>query len=219
MSTRYRHDLPLLPFRMRDLPVDRRGYPVPWFATEVRHGEYDLRYADPEKAVRALREALCWICGKLIVRTMSFVVGPACVISRTTAEPGSHVECAAFAVQACPFLTQREVRRNTAPHDPAGELVAPPGIMNTHQPGVCVVWRARTASTFDDGSGGTLIKVGAPLQVDWYTAGRFATRDEALAGLARSYAGLLELAQQEGDDAVAQLAALHEQALLHLPLA
>lgn len=47
-----------LPARMRDLPIDDRGYPVPWFVAWV-DGKPEFRAMDQEKFIRALREKLC----------------------------------------------------------------------------------------------------------------------------------------------------------------
>jgi hypothetical protein len=214
--TTIRPELPPLPFRMRDLPVDARGYPVPWFAARKPDGTYDLRFAQPEKHALAVQQRLCWVCGKQLVRTLSFVVGPMCVISRTTAEPGCHVECAAFAAQACPFLNGREKRRRLG--DVADDaLVAPPGIMSTDTVAVSVVWRTRSCSLFDDGSGGMLFKVGQPEQVDWYLHGQPATRAESLAALEVSYQKLVVLAQADEPDAVSTLVHLRAVAEQYLP--
>lgn len=211
----YREGLPVVPFRLRSRPV-QKGYPVPWFVSRNDEGLYDLRLADPRKVVRALQDRLCWVCGSPLMATLSFVVGPMCTITRTTAEPGCHMECAEFAAQACPFLTQVEKRRRVAGL-PAVD--APPGLMYEGRPDVCCVWRTRSCSTFDDGRGGLLIKVGAPVNIAWYSAGRAATRDEVVAGLDRSYALLLEQAHLDVDPdlALVELNRQRDLALQYIP--
>ena len=54
----------------------------------------------------------CWLCGQTLGKHMTFPIGPMCAITRTTAEPPSHLACAEYAVKACPFLSQPRMRRN-----------------------------------------------------------------------------------------------------------
>ena len=75
---------------MRHLPK-QDGYPVPWFVAKVGD-RYDFRVVDPKKIEKAIKKRRCWVCGNPIspLEKMVFVVGPMCVINRTTAEPPSH---------------------------------------------------------------------------------------------------------------------------------
>jgi hypothetical protein len=47
---------------MSDLPVDERGFPVPWFVAWF-DGKPEFRAMDGLKWIRAVREHLCWVCG------------------------------------------------------------------------------------------------------------------------------------------------------------
>lgn len=212
--TMYRETLPPVPFRMRALPV-QRGYPVPWFVADQEFdGGRDFRVGDFRKAIVAVKRRLCWVCGQPLMATLSFVIGPMCAITRTTAEPGCHAECAAFSAIACPFLNHTEKRRNAANLPDVG---LPPGIMIERQPGVACVWRTPTFRIFDDGKGGMLLKVGNPIEVRWYAGGRAATRAEVLESIDSGYPLLLEQAELDGPEAIEGLDAARGRVLALLP--
>jgi hypothetical protein len=198
---------------MRDLPV-QDGWPVPYFVAQTSPGQYDLRLADHGHFWMCIQKRLCWVCGKPLMASMTFVMGPMAAITRTHAEPACHTECAEYSALACPFLTLREKRRNAAG---LPETVDAPGIMSKRQPGVVCLWRAKSCSLFDDGQGGMLIKVGDPTRVLWYTQGRPASRVEVVAAMGVSFAALLELALLDGEEAVAELEQRRERAMAYLP--
>jgi len=91
-----RKDLPEIPPRMRLLPIESRGYPVPWFVEWV-DGKPDFRVMDRRKWGLAVRFGNCWLCGDPVGVRRTFVIGPMCGITRTTSEPANHHECASFA--------------------------------------------------------------------------------------------------------------------------
>jgi hypothetical protein len=113
-------------------PTDRHGHPVPWFVAEI-DGVPDFRVIGPGKIEDAVRFNRYWLCGEHLGTTAVFVIGPMCVVNRTTAEPGSHRDCATYAIQACPFLTRPTMRRRDTglPED----AVEPGGVMLTRNPG------------------------------------------------------------------------------------
>lgn len=55
-----RPELEALPERMRSLPLDHRGYPVPWFVAWIE-GKPEFRAMDADKFRRAIREKRCWV--------------------------------------------------------------------------------------------------------------------------------------------------------------
>ena len=79
-----------LPLRLRKLPLDPRGYPVPWFVAWV-NGEPEFRAADGRKFAQAVQHKLCWVCGEPLGKWLAFPIGPMCAITRTTAEPPTNV--------------------------------------------------------------------------------------------------------------------------------
>lgn len=174
MRTDLRPGLPPLPDRMRRLPVDARGYPVPWFVAWV-DGVPDFRVVDGPKLPRAINEKRCWLCGEPLGRFGAFVIGPMCALNRTTSEPPCHRECALFAVVACPFLTRPNAQRREA-NLPDG-FTEPAGEMLRRNPGVSLVWMTRSWFWFR-ADNGILCEVGAPTEALWFAEGRAATRDE-----------------------------------------
>jgi hypothetical protein len=173
-----RPELEQLPERMRSLPMDERGYPVPWFVAWV-DGKPEFRAMDTKKFIRALREKLCWVCGHRLGVNVCFVAGPMCGINRTNSEPPSHLDCARWSAVNCPFLSKpRMVRREDDVMDNAGFREKAAGLAITRNPGVAMLWITRQYEVFNDGTGKPLLQMGEPESVEWYASGRIATRAE-----------------------------------------
>lgn len=185
-----------IPKRIADLPRDERGYPVPFFVwTNPDTGKPDFRVMDPKAPAACYMKKLCWICGQPLhegeLRT--FVIGPMGAMNLVHSEPPSHLGCAEFAAKACPFLTTPRAKYiDEAHYDPYREslglpLQKPPGHVKLN-PGVCILWSVdRHYKLFNAGARGTLIRLPHARCVTWYAEGRLATRDEALAGLDKSF--------------------------------
>ena len=175
-----RADLPApIPDRIAKLPIDERGYPIPFFV-DYFDGKPEFRAMDGRKYDRCVREKLCWVCGERLKKHVAFVLGPMCTITRTSAEPPSHLECAEWSVKACPFLTKPQMKRRTDDRmAPMSEANAP-GIPITRNPGVSAVWVTTRYTLFPDDHGRPLIEVGDPADVTWWREGRAATREECL---------------------------------------
>ena len=175
-ETPLRKELPELPLRMRLLPVDARGYPIPWFVGYVE-GVPDfrtIRMGGREMAVIGNR---CWLCGKPMGRYAAFVIGPMCAVNRVSSEPPSHLGCAEFAVKACPFLVRPHAKRRETGMPEEAEPA--PGVMISRNPGVALVWVSRDWRPFRINEAGEwLINVGTPSSVSWWCQGRPATRLE-----------------------------------------
>jgi hypothetical protein len=166
-----RSSLSNLPMRMKKLPLDARGYPVPWFVKWVE-GKPNFRLIDPEKFIAAMRFNRCWVCGEGLGAKKTFVIGPLNILNRVNSEPPSHWECAAFAVTSCPFLllpkAQYQETENFAPH----QLM--------RNPGVSALWSTRDYQmSLHQG----LIEFGEPSQVWWFAQGKLATRAQVIASL------------------------------------
>jgi hypothetical protein len=175
-----------LPARMRDLPVDARGYAVPWFVAWIDGPDGkipEFRAMDGRKFVRAIRERLCWVCGNRLGSYLCFVIGPMCGINRISSEPPSHLECAQWSARNCPFLSKPQmVRREGGPGADA-TLVAEgkanvAGIMIERNPGVTMLWICHSYEVLPEGDNKYLLRVGEPERVEWYAHGRPATRAE-----------------------------------------
>jgi hypothetical protein len=190
-----RPELEEMPRRMRNLPVDKRGYPVPWFVA-WQNGEPEFRALDPEKWIRAVRDKLCWVCGESMGIYKVFVLGPMCGINRTAAEPPCHMDCARWSVRNCPFLKNPdEVRRESKElHLEDGS-----GFALQRNPGVTLLWATKTLSIFNDEKGKPLIHIGEPELIEWWCRGLPAKREEVLQSIEEGMPALMALAlQQEG---------------------
>lgn len=224
-------DLPEAPRRIAALPKDSRGYPTPWFLAWMSMGEEvdpAMPGAEPDFRIikRGAREDAwqhrkCWICGGPMGVHRVYVIGPMCVVNRTTAEPPCHRECAEYAAIACPFLVRPRMRR--LPNDDIPDKHVP-GEMIARNPGVCCLYEARSARPFRvpnaPGVGaGWLIRLGEPERLDFWAHGRKATREEILESIMSGLPNLEKLAKLEGHAAEAELGRLTDQALKLLPAA
>lgn len=201
--------------RVARLPVDERGYPIPWFVAELPDGTRDFRVADGRKRHMAVKLGLCWICGEPLGSFKAFVIGPMCAINRVSADPPMHLECAQFSVAVCPFLTKPKAKRREAgmPDD----LNSGGGFAIKRNPGVSLLWVTRSFSVVNDDTGGWILRVGEPTQVEWYAEGRAATRDEVLASIESGYPLLHDVAEKEGPRAIRALEQMRESATKLLP--
>lgn len=211
--TELRAGLPPLPLRMRSLPIDARGYPVPWFVAWV-DGKPEFRAADMQKMARADLFRLCWVCGQPLGKFATFVIGPMCAVNRTTSEPPCHLECAQFSAIACPFLTLPKAKRNERNlpegyRDPVGHSIP-------RNPGVTCLWTCTSWRRFrvDDGR---LIELGEPTSVAWYAQKRPASREEILESIDSGMPLLESLANEEGGGAPAALREFYVRMMRYLP--
>ncbi|WLB66066.1 hypothetical protein QIH96_13240 [Bradyrhizobium japonicum] len=202
-----------LPERMQRLPIDERGFPVPYFVPWI-DGKPEFRGFDGEKMVICVRHKRCWLCGEPLGKFMVFVIGPMCAVNRVSAEPPSHRECALYAVQACPFLTQPKMRRN---EKDMPEHLEPAGLMLRRNPGCTLMWTTLKYSIFKDGRGGALFNVGDPERVEFFAEGRAATREEVMASIDSGMPTLREMAERDGPDAVAELGQQYSKAMELVP--
>lgn len=215
-KTEVRPELERLPDRMKTLPVDERGYPVPWFVAKTPEGKWEFRAMDPKKWTHAVRFRACWVCGERLGRLVTFVAGPMCGINRTSSEPPSHPECARWSARNCPFLNNPEqLRRYDETVTPDAKMVGGFGILRN--PGVSMLWTTENYDIFADGMGGRLLKMGEPRTVEWYHRGRTATRAEVQASIDTGIHALEDAAMREGDAAVAQLREWKERFRKFLP--
>lgn len=202
----YRKDIPEVPERLKERPI-QNGYPVPWFVAEI-DGRYDFRVAGEDKLRKALRHKLCWVCGKPLGANLTFVTGPMCAINRTISEPPSHQECAEWSAKACPFLCERQEERRVG-HLPE-DRKEPGGIAIARNPKAVAIWTTRSYEVFTV-SNGILFQMGEPTQVLWMREGRTATRQDVLDSINSGFPLLLEMAEKDGEDAVAELHSMRDR--------
>lgn len=198
-----RPGMPVLPPSMRHLPIDHRGFPVPWFVAwfneaktrelDIGEGTPDFRIIGTGRIRECIQRGRCWVCGNVITSLpAACVIGPMCSINRVSAEPPSHLACARFSAVACPFLSQPKMRRNDKGLDVLEETVGTvvPGIMIERNPGVTLVWITEQVS-YNVHS--RLFNVGEPIDVEWYAHGRRATRAEVMEAIESGLPALREV--------------------------
>jgi hypothetical protein len=186
-----------MPARIKTLPVGPNGFPVPFFVAWV-DGRPEFRAADHGKLVRCVREKRCWICGEPLGRMMTFVLGSMCGLNRTSSEPPSHTDCARYAARACPFLTRPHMVRREGGLDEIG-TEKPAGEMITRNPGVALLWTTRSYSRFGDGRVGMLFRMGDQVELEWWSQGRPATRDEVAESVRTGLPALESMARQQDE--------------------
>ena len=217
-----RPELGTLPSRLQHLPLDSRGYPVPWFVKWI-DGEPDFRVMDGEKFGRAVKEKRCWVCGGPLGRYMTFVSGPMCVLNRTSAEPPSHHDCAEWSARHCPFLSRPHMERredeviNNSNHGTAS-ITRNPGCTALVTTKKYVLFRAPEGSA----SSGWLIDMGNFERVEWFAEGRSATSEEVAHSIETGMPLLKEQCDQESsqkriDAAHAELQRLYVKSMAWWP--
>jgi hypothetical protein len=188
----YRHNLPPVPERIKALPVSDKGYPIPYFVAYI-DGVPDFRIVDERKLFLALSLRKCWVCGQHLGAHVAFVGGTLIVVNRISAEPPSHVDCAEFAVKACPFLLLPESRRRQAgmaelPTKPVG------GVSLDDNPGVAAVCVVKGSQyTPKKQNGGLVIGLGEIERVDWYKGGQPATRADVVEAMDTAIAKVMAM--------------------------
>lgn len=192
-----RLELETMPDRIKRLPRDERGYPIPWFVAYVE-GKPEFRAMDARKYHNAVKKRLCWVCGEPLGVNIAFVAGPTCGINRTSAEPPSHYACAAWSARNCPFLNNpHAVRRQDKIVNNARLTEEAAGNAICRNPGVAMVWVCRGYEIFNDGKNQPLITVGEPERVEWYCEGRMATRLEVVHSIESGLPALETVARSE----------------------
>jgi hypothetical protein len=197
MNCPYRHDIMVPPKRMLDLPVDKRGYPVPYFVDWL-NGEPEFRAMDRRKLVKCINERRCWTCGKYLFGEEVFVIGPMCAVNRISAEPPSHRECAIYSAMNCPFLVRPQMVRRK--DDLVATAKQAPGIMLERNPGVTLLWYTRHHKVLEEPNG-VLFAVGRAFKTQWFAQGRPATRAEVMASIDSGLPLLRKAADLDGPEA------------------
>ncbi len=202
-----------MPDRIKRLPISDTGFPIPFFVAWI-DGKPDFRVIGPDKLPQAVNRKLCWVCGQPLGQFKAFPIGPMCAITRTISEPPCHLECAEYAVQACPFLANPRMRRNEKNLPP--EYQEPAGTMILRNPGATCIWVTKDFRAFRSGTG-VLFQLGDPSSVHWFAEGRKATRAEVQHSIDTGLPLLTAEAEKDGPEGVAELKRHIERAKPLLP--
>lgn len=211
--TELNKSMPPLPARFLSLPVNDRGFPVPWFVATI-DGKPDFRVVRPGGAAIARKHHICWLCGQKLGQYLAFVIGPMCSINRISSEPPCHLECAQFAAMACPFLIKPGARRNEK--DIPAEAIDPAGEFLKRNPGVACIWVCKSFNMMRVDNG-LLFQLHEPTSVEWYCEGRTATLAEVVASIESGMPLLMTAAEKEGARAVEALGVAAQKAIQYLP--
>lgn len=173
VATAPRRELPPMPPRIAALPVDQRGYPIPFFVA-YPDGKPDFRLTDPEKLISCVTHSRCLVCGQKITNADSivFVFNLTCAVTRKTDEPPCHRSCAEWSIRACPFMLMPKMKR--APLEKLPPTIEERGNSYLDNIGVFVLWECESF-TVDDGF---YFFVGDPVQTEFFAEGRPATEEE-----------------------------------------
>lgn len=96
------------------LPVDARGYPVPFFAMWI-DGKPDFRVVNPQAVFECATAHKCFVCGQKMKGMFTFVGGPKSMEHHHFTDGPTHKDCAEYALQTCPFLAIPTFAYNRAP--------------------------------------------------------------------------------------------------------
>jgi hypothetical protein len=94
----------VMPERLQRLPQTERGYPALFFAAVI-DGKVNIRSVSAAKFHRCVKEGLCWLCGEKLDGLLTFVITKEAAKTGIWVEPPSHLECAEYAMEVCPFIT------------------------------------------------------------------------------------------------------------------
>lgn len=102
-----------IPPRMRHLPRDPRGYPIPVIVMRDDRGRAHFTMNDRLVAETLARTNCCGICGQPLGGSLWFIGGPASAFHPQGGyyDNPVHMQCGRFALQACPYLSRRMLRR------------------------------------------------------------------------------------------------------------
>jgi hypothetical protein len=190
---------------MARLPLDERGFPIPWFVhIDKETGNADFRVIRPGGIAIAYRSQTCWLCGDKLGRYQAYVVGPMCGVNRVTSEPPCHQDCAEYAARACPFLTRPLASRNERG---LPEEASAAGEMIKRNPGCVLVWTQKTPPRPFRVENGFLFRLDDPAQVQFWAHGRPATREEVARSVETGMPILAAMAERDGPEGARELKA------------
>lgn len=167
-----------IPARMAHLPLDRRGYPIPWIVMRDATGRPHFTINDHQRVRQCGKFGLCGICGKPLGKHVKgnpnkgafFVGGPASFYHDRGAflDPPLHRECAEYAMRVCPYIANPSYGKRIddatlkPEHMPAGMAVMqtggnPPNLDT--RPNIFILGLARRWDMFEPRPGVILFKV------------------------------------------------------------
>lgn len=194
--TELRSGLPPLTERIKKLPIDKRGYPIPRFVQWVKfedgkpfpckegEGEPDFRITSVDWLWRCVIQHVCWICGEKLGVFRAYNIGPLDAIQRVSVEPPSHLECAEYAVKSCPFMLNPNLdMRNDEVSQSENVVLNPEMILKN--PGVFAIWIVKQLHEVSRHGPRLIFKLPPPVDMSWWKEGRRATSEEVMDAIYR----------------------------------
>lgn len=91
---------------MEQLPLDKRGYPVPYVVYQENDAFY-FKINDQKKSINCILNKKCSICGSDLNDDLWLVGGPQSAFHPygVYIDSGVHYECGKYALQVCPYLS------------------------------------------------------------------------------------------------------------------
>lgn len=135
-----------IPAIMKELPLDERGYPIPYFVPMV-DGNPEFRYQDANKRSSCLKHGLCAVCGKkLYAKSYWFICGPMGLLNKVHSDAPCHEDCARFSLNVCPHLVYSKAQRRS---EESGN--ANPNLLRSHPDNLFLVKADKYEQIIHDG--------------------------------------------------------------------
>lgn len=176
-----------MPSRIRALPRDPRGYPIPWIVYRDVNGKPHFTINDQQRVAQCLTDDLCPICGGKLLPGRWFVGGPEAAFHENGAyaDPPLHAECAHYALQTCPFIAaphygkRIEDRTNPQAHD--NVVLMTDLSQEVERPPLFVALLANKQQVMEVGPGIAYVKPFKPYRrVEYWEKGKQLSEAEAL---------------------------------------
>lgn len=112
------------PKSFRGLKRDHRGLPVPYAMIQNPPSQITV---DPARSYHCLQHKLCAVCGDKLKNIKWFIGGYRTMVYRVFVDGPMHEECARYALQVCPFLSnpKQKYRVKALPGSELIRTVAP----------------------------------------------------------------------------------------------
>lgn len=152
----------VIPDRMAQLPRDARGLPLPYMTGDTG----DFRIIDRERWEEIVTRRLCGICAQELDYWIAFVGSQGNVDTRVFLDPGMHVECARYSIEACPFLSLPHARRSGRALPADGRVYTAPPVRE--RPPRMALYLTRGFEITVHPGVGRAILAAAPKSVEWF---------------------------------------------------
>lgn len=105
-----------MPDRIKALPRDARGYPIPVVVLRDSMGVSHFALNDSRVAIKCALENRCSVCGDRLLRGKWFVGGPLSAFDPWGSyyDPPVHIECMEYSCRVCPYLAAPGWNKPTA---------------------------------------------------------------------------------------------------------